>query len=35
MERHYEYHPIPITTDRYRMMAANEMVKILCHETDS
>ncbi len=28
--RHWDYQPIPITSDRYRMMAANEIVKRLC-----
>ena len=28
--KHWDYQPIPVTSDRYRMMAANEIVKILC-----
>ena len=28
--RHWNYQPIPVTSDRYRMMAANEIVKVLC-----
>ncbi|MDD5990190.1 MAG: hypothetical protein PUC34_02865 [Paludibacteraceae bacterium] len=28
--RHWNYQPIPVTADRYRMMAANEIVKVLC-----
>lgn len=28
--RHWSYQPIPVSSDRYRMMAANEIVKILC-----
>ena len=28
--RHWNYQPIPVTSDRYRMMAANEIVKELC-----
>ena len=28
--RHWDYQPIPVSSDRYRMMAANEIVKILC-----
>ena len=28
--RHWNYQPIPVTFDRYRMMAANEIVKVLC-----
>ena len=28
--RHWDYQPIPVTSDRYRMMAANEIVKQLC-----
>lgn len=28
--RHWNYQPIPVSSDRYRMMAANEIVKILC-----
>ena len=28
--RHWNYQPIPVTSDRYRMMAANEIVKLLC-----
>ena len=27
---HRNYQPIPVSSDRYRMMAANEIVKILC-----
>ena len=27
--RHWNYQPIPVTSDRYRMMAANEIVKVL------
>ena len=28
--RHWNHQPIPVTSDRYRMMAANEIVKVLC-----
>ena len=28
--RHWSYQPIPVSSDRYRMMAANEIVKRLC-----
>ena len=28
--RHWNYQPIPVASDRYRMMAANEIVKVLC-----
>ena len=28
--RHWNYQPISVTSDRYRMMAANEIVKLLC-----
>jgi len=28
--RHWSYQPIPVSSDRYRMMAANEIVKMLC-----
>ena len=28
--RHWNYQPIPVTSDRYRMMAVNEIVKVLC-----
>ena len=28
--RHWNYQPISVTSDRYRMMAANEIVKVLC-----
>ena len=28
--RHWNYQPIPVSSDRYRMMAANEIVKVLC-----
>lgn len=28
--QHRDYQPIPITSDRYRMMAANEIIKQLC-----
>ena len=28
--RHWNYQPIPVSSERYRMMAANEIVKILC-----
>ena len=27
---HWNYQPIPVSSDRYRMMASNEIVKILC-----
>ncbi len=28
--RHWDYQPIPVSSDRYHMMATNEIVKILC-----
>lgn len=28
--KHWSYQPIPVSSDRYRMMAANEIVKLLC-----
>lgn len=28
--RHWDYQPLPVSSDRYRMMAANEIVKQLC-----
>ena len=28
--RHWSYQPLPVSSDRYRMMAANEIVKMLC-----
>lgn len=28
--RHWDYQPIPVSSDRYHMMAMNEIVKILC-----
>jgi REP element-mobilizing transposase RayT len=28
--RHWNFQPIPVSSERYRMMAANEIVKILC-----
>ena len=28
--KHWSYQPIPVSSDRYRMMAANEIVKTLC-----
>ena len=28
--RHWNYQPIPVTADRYRMMAANELFEVLC-----
>ena len=31
-ERHYCYAPIPVTSQRYRFMALNEMAKRLCQQ---
>lgn len=28
--KHWDYQPLPVSSDRYRMMAANEIVKQLC-----
>ena len=33
-ERHYSYTPIPVTSQRYRFMALNEMAKRLSSQSD-